>query len=485
MRNIRAVGLILASLLALGAHGETQTAVSPAASFEGEWIGVVSASNDRTEIAFTFTPGQHGLNASFSMPAMFVHGMDLGPAQIKDGTYTLPDLGIRLVLADGRLTGTSFNPLLRVELHRGPAPATAASAPELPPAPTPAWTHSLGAETWASPVTREGSVYVGSVDGKFHTVRTADGFEIWTWAGPHALYGAALITEDSLYFLDEHTDLVSLHRSDGQLQWRVPLYDEKSAGQPARSNPTFNRRTAVPVLAAGVIYVGSPDHELYALDTSGKILWRHDLGAAVYAAVAVQNDELIAGCADGSVVVLNRHTGGEIARTKLGGPIASAPVIAGDILLVGGRDYLLYGLRRSDLGIAWRDTYWFSWVESIPALADGLAYIGGSDFRRISAFEPATGKIHWATDVRGITWGAPVVTDDTVFAGTSAQNPAAIHHEGGLVALDRRTGAVKWREFVPLPATAERAGYIGSLVLADGKIIGARFDGTLVAYPAK
>ena len=122
-------------------------------------------------------------------------------------------------------------------------------------------------------------------------------------------------------------------------------------------------------------------------------------------------------------------------------------------------------------------------MESVPRLADGILYIGGSDYRRVSAVDPATGRALWATDVRGLTWGTPLVTADTVYAGTSAQNPAAIHHEGGITALDRHTGAVKWRHVVPLPEKAERAGYLGSLVLAGGKVIGAAFDGTLVAYP--
>ncbi|MFI5357902.1 MAG: PQQ-binding-like beta-propeller repeat protein [Opitutales bacterium] len=478
--------LVLASLLALPARAEDPAPAQPGASFEGAWAGSVIAPNDRTEINFTFTRGKHGLNASFSMPAMFVHDMNLGPAQIVDGTYSLPDLGIKLTLSGRLLTGTFANPLLRVELHRGAAHAPAQPAPDLPPGPPPVWSHSLGAETWASPVTRDGMVYVGSADGKFHAIRAADGTETWTWTGPHPLYGEALATEESLYFLDERTELISLRRADGQLQWRVPLHDEKLAGQPAPHNPTFNRRTAVPVLAEGTVYVGSSDHGLYALEAAtGKILWRHDLGAPLFAAVALQGNDLVAGCYDGSVVVLNRHTGAESARTKLGGPVASAPVIAGDMIIVGCRDYLLYGLRRSDLGIAWRDSYWFSWVESVPQCQDGLIYIGGSDFRRVSAIDPATGRALWATDVRGLTWGTPVVTAGTVYAGTSAQNPAAIHHEGGLVALDRRTGAVQWRHVVPLPASAERAGYLGSLVLARGNIIGAGFDGTLIAYPAR
>ena len=78
----------------------------------------------------------------------------------------------------------------------------------------------------------------------------------------------------------------------------------------------------------------------------------------------------------------------------------------------------------------------------------------------------------------------PLLIAAPAFAGTSAQNPAAISHTGGITALDRHTGAVKWRIVTPLSAGAERAGYLGSLVLVDDKIIGAGYDGVLVAYPA-
>lgn len=475
--------MAVASLLALPAHAEDPPPGDP---FEGVWLGTVTAPDHRADIGFAFTRGKHGLNASFAMPEMFVHGMNLGPARIADGTYALPDLGVKLTLADGKLSGTFANPLLRVELQRGDQFPAEPPAPVFPAGPASAWSRALGAETWASPVVRDGMLYVGCADGKFHAVRAVDGTEVWTWSGPHALYGEACVTEDTIWFLDERTDLVSLRRADGHVQWRVPLHDEKFTGQPAPKNPTFNRRVAVPVLAGGVLYVGSTDHGLYALEAAtGKVLWRHDVGTPVFATIALEGDDLVAGCYDGSVVVLNRHTGAESARTKLGGPIASAPVLAGGMIIVGCRDYLLYGLRRSDLGIAWRGSYWFSWVESVPRLVDGILYIGGSDYRRISALDPASGRALWATDVRGLTWGTPLVTADTVYAGTSAQDPAAIHHEGGITALDRRTGAVKWRHVVPLPAKAERAGYLGSLVLADGKVIGAAFDGTLTAYPAR
>ena len=462
------------------AHGQTGPA------FEGVWVGEVIAPNAHTAIGFAFTRGKTGLNAKLAMPAMFVPGLDLGPASIVDETYTLSELGIRLTRDGDALSGTFANPLLRVELHRGTELPMAPALADARPGPAPAWSRALGAQVWASPVAREGIVYLGDVDGRFHALRASDGAEQWTWSGNVPLYGEALVTADAVYILDEQCALVCLARTDGHLNWRVALRGEKPAAEPAHSNPTFNYRTAVPVIEAGTLYVGSVDGDICALDaTTGKILWRHAAGAPIYAAFALDGDELIAGCFDGTVLAVNHRTHAETARVKLGGAVASAPVVAGGTVVVGCRDYLLYGLKRADLAVVWRDSFWFSWVESVPRLADGALYIGGSDFRRVSKINPASGETDWATDVGGLTWGTPVVAADTIYAGTSSQNPAAIKHTGGITALDRRTGAVKWRHIVPLAADADRAGYLGSLVLSGGRIIGAGYDGTLIAFAVK
>jgi len=486
MPHLRRVAVVLISIVVGLVRADPPPLASTPDPFAGTWSGTVTAPNGTTDIGFAFTPGKRGLNSSLTMPDMFVNGMPLGPAHIVDDTYTFPPLNVRLARAGDKITGTFANPLLRVELHRSDHLPSALPTPSLPVGPLPAWSHYLGAQTWASPVARDGVVYVGATDGRFHALNAADGRELWAWSGANPLYGEALATADRVYFLDDHSDLICLDRANGHLSWHVTLHDEKLAGHPVPANETFNRRVPVPVIKEQTLYIGSTDHGLYAVDaSSGKILWRHDTGAAIYASVAVDDELLVVGCFDGSVLKLNRRDGAELQRTKLGGPVASAPVIAGDRVIVGCRDYLLYGLRKSDLGVAWRDSYWFSWVESVPRLVDGILYIGGSDYRRISALDPASGAALWVAEVGGITWGTPVVTADMVFAGTSSQNPAAIQHVGGITALDRKTGAVKWRHVTPLPAGVERAGYLGSLVVVDGKLIGAGFDGVVIAYPVR
>jgi outer membrane protein assembly factor BamB len=312
---------------------------------------------------------------------------------------------------------------------------------------------------------------------------------VWTWTGPNRIDGSAVIASDSLCFVDGKNDLVCLNRADGTLRWRTALYDEKLAGKALPDNPTFNRRTAKPLVLDGVVYCGSADGGLYALDAAtGKTIWRHESGAPVFSGVALSGTDTLAyGTMDGSVVLLNRHTQKEILRGRTGGGVVTTPVVAGDKVLIGSRDYFLYGLNLTDGTVAWKYSYWFSWIESTGVLRDGIFYVGASDYRRVTAFDPETGHALWGTDVRGLDWGSPLVVGETVFIGTVDQNypGTAIQHTGGIMALDRRTGAVKWQYLSPKPAENSFGGYAGTLASDGQRIFAAGFDGNLIAFPVE
>jgi outer membrane protein assembly factor BamB len=459
--------------------------------FEGVWLGEIVAPNTRTPLGLAFTPTEKGLLVSVHLPEMFLYSVNFGAAQIEGDTFTLAPLQLSVTRRGDVLAGTFALAHLPVELRRTEGSFTAPPPePDFPPAPAPVWSRTLGAAAWAPPAVRDGVVYVAGVDGALHAARASVGERVWTWRGPHPLYGEPLVTDDAVYLVDDATDLVCLARDDGSLRWRVALHDANLAGGAAPKNETFNHRATSPVIdAKGNLYVGSTDRGLYAVRAkTGKVLWRHDAQARIYAPVALQDDAVIAACFDGSVFAVDRRRGRtEKFRVKLGGPLVAAPVLAGQRIILGGRDYLLYGLDARNGTPQWRDSYWFSWVESTPRLVDGVLYIGGSDFRRISAINPGDGRTLWATDVRGLSWGSPVVTGDAVFAGTAGQHLAdtVIKHTGGVVKLDRATGAVLWRYLAPTPENADFTGFAGSLVLSDDLVIGASVDGTLMAFPAR
>lgn len=457
---------------------------------EGRWTGTVSApQGEVAEIGLHFQRDtRDALALRLHFPAMFTHDAPLGAAveTAGDGRYTLPAFATELRLEGDRLTGTFTAAGLPLDLRRGGEFSPPPPEPVHPQGPTPLWQHDLGTGTWAPPATDGAVVYVGGGDGRFHAVNAADGRARWVWTGSAPIDGRAVVGPAAVYFLDTRGDLVALDRATGALRWRRPLHDAALAGGPAPDNPTFNHRAATPLLDGATLYAGSSDGGLYAVAAAdGAVRWRHDARAPVYSGIALDGDGLLFGTMDGSVVRLDRGTRLETLRVKTGGGVVTTPVVAGGRLVAGSRDYLLHAFDPADGAPAWRFSYWFSWIESTPALRDGRLYLGGSDYARVSALDPATGRADWSTVVHGMSWGTPLVTGRHVFAGTVNQNlpGTLIRHRAGLVKLDRATGRVLWRIALPDAPEGKFAGYAGDPVLAGGKVVVAGLDGLLRAYP--
>ncbi len=479
--------------LVLGALMLAQPLSAAPDPVEGVWTGTITAPQGTVaDFGLEFFRTLRGtLVFRMNFPAMFTYAATfMIPVEAGgDGRYRItPAFQLQLELKGETLAGTFGAGRLPVVLHRSAA-FPPRPGPVTHPAPPPvSWHYDLGAPTWAPPVAADGVVYVGTSAGRVHAVRARDGSRVWSWDGPHAIDGAAAVEGDTVYVLDTKLELHALNRRDGTPRWTTPLHDAALAGGPAPDNPTFNHRAATPLVWDGVVYCGSSDGGLYAVDAAGgQVRWRHAAGAAVFSSVGrTETDTLLFGTMDGSVVLLDRRTHEEIRRFKTDGGVVTTPVVAAGNVIVGSRDYLVHAFRLADGAEAWRFSYWFSWVESTPALVDGLLYIGASDYSRVTALDPATGRARWETPVHGMNWGTPLVTADRVFTGTAAQNipGTVIAHVGGLMALDRKTGEVCWQLLAPPAPPNGFGGYAGSLALADGKVIAAGFDGQLIALPA-
>lgn len=468
-------------------------AAAPAApaplAIEGAWLGTIEAPQGRFELGFRFARRPDGkIDLGLHMPAMHVFDMKVGPyAEENDGAYSVPLLDIAFTLQGDRLVGTFGKAHLPMVLTRGDAYARRPEIPAAPPAPALLWSYPLGSPTFASPLVRDGIAYIGARDGKFHAVRTSDGTAVWTTTTPNRIDGHPAIAGDAIYFVDGKVDLVCLSRTDGTLKWRTPLHDVAFASRPTEDNPTFNRRTATPLVVGDTVYAGSSDGGLYALDAAnGTKRWRAAAGAPVFTGVTRLDDgSLLFGAMDGTVVRVDA-SGREMMRLRAGGSVTTTPTVVDGIVIVGCRNYMLYGFNLQDGSPAWSYSFGFSWVESTPTVRDGVFYIGGSDWARVSAFDARTGRPHWETIVGGMSWGTPAVTDDTVFAGATCQKGALIQHQGGIVALDRKTGAIKWRHAMTFPNEQMPFGGIpGSIALDGDRLIATGFDGQLIALPAK
>jgi outer membrane protein assembly factor BamB len=483
--------LILASL---SARLPSQVPAVPAApvphdTIDGTaWLGTLKSPSGSTPFGLEFRRNAKGaLRLIEYMPVMHLYSQVVSRVTPRAGEYVLDDLPGSAHIEGQVLRGVALYSKMPFELERVsrlPAPADTAIAP-FSAAPSSRWSRALGAAAWAAPAYRGGTIYVGTADGRFHALRASDGADVWTWADSTPIHGEALVTNDAVFVVNDRTELVRLDRMSGELVWRVPL--DAARRSPARlpEDDTFSHRTAVPVMVDGVLYVGSTDGSMLAIDPArGETKWRINAGAKICAPAAVAGGQVIVGTFDGTLLALRRVDGHELWRRKFADAIVSAPVIHRGMAIVGARDYLMHAVRLSDGSEAWTQHFWASWVESTPRIVDGVMYVGSSDLRVVRAMDPATGAVRWATDVFGVAWGSPVVTGAAVYMGVAAVNGYMIAHHPSLVALDRRTGAIRWRQFDPAKSDAPVLGYVGTPAYANHTLFAAGLDGMLLALPA-
>src|SRR6266566_3849282 len=107
--------------------------------------------------------------------------------------------------------------------------------------------------------------------------------------------------------------------------------------------PAVGSISTDPVVANGIIYFGSLDKSLYALDArSHSIRWNFQTGGAVESTPAVVNGVVYVGSYDHSVYALDVRTGHKLWSFATGNSISSSPAVAGGVVYVGSDDGRLY-----------------------------------------------------------------------------------------------------------------------------------------------
>jgi outer membrane protein assembly factor BamB len=475
------------------------TAAIAAASsdpIEGKWYGMAGTPLDRVEVGFEFKRNdKNQLKAYVYEPVENFYGFELpGVVGRNNDKYVVPAWRLSLTLKNGRLEGTFMGPPMPISLTRAEKLPSEVPLPDVPKGPGPKWQSKLGSAIYAPAAVRDGIAYIGTGGGVFNAIDVRDGDFVWTFVAGRPIYGAALATNEHVYFVCDNGFLFKLDRHSGKEIWRYDLGDERVT-RPllhpilvgSRFVGAFDMDTTAPtpLLKDAVLYVGSGDGSMHAVSaTTGKRVWRFAAKGKIRTDAVVDGPRVMFGTFDGIVYALDRRTGHEIWHKDSHAEVTSSPLVMGDKLIVGNRGGLLTAFSSETGDIAWRRVFWGSSVESTPVAGDGsLFYIGSSDMRRISLIDSKDGRVLWRTDVCGIAWPRPAVSERLVYASTAGINPYYMRHVGGLVALDRASGKIRWRW--PTPQTASLFdGFLAGPVIEANIVVVGGLDGNLYGFPA-
>ncbi len=211
------------------------------------------------------------------------------------------------------------------------------------------------------------------------------------------------------------------------------------------SYSTGNTIESTPVVVNGILYVGSVDHHLYALDAaSGELAWRYKTGNVVWSSPTVADGIVYIGSDDRHLHAVDAASGEPLWTFKPGALEESSATAIHYIRLrpavAGGHVYFtlkgsLYALDAVSGELRWHaapGTY----AGSPPAAADGIVYVGGGE-DNVHALDWASGEEIWRFATNGMVFEKPTVANGVVYVTTSGD-------DGRLYALDAASGEQLW-----------------------------------------
>lgn len=315
------------------------------------------------------------------------------------------------------------------------------------------WRFATGRRIVSSPVWAAGVLYVGSDDGHLYALDAARGGLRWAWRTEGPVASTAAVADGRVHVLSYDGRVHTLDAASGEPLWTFATGGERRF-EARGLHGTLPRQQTIadpydvylssPAVAGGVVFVGSSDGHVYALDAAlGTLRWKQRTGDVVHASPAVADGRVVVGSWDGGLYAFDAGTGAPLWRVQTGvdpamhnqqGFQGSAAIVDG-VAYVGCRDAHVYAFELASGRERWRHSTGASWVVGSPAVADGVVYANTSDSSLVLALDAASGKPRWQRTLAAYQFASPLVAGTVLLVGVL---------DGTLVALDRTSGELLW-----------------------------------------
>jgi hypothetical protein len=186
-----------------------------------------------------------------------------------------------------------------------------------------------------------------------------------------------------------------------------------------------------PAVVDGVVYIGSTDSNLYALNAkTGDKIWNYPTGAKVSSSPAVVGGVVYVGSEDGNLYAIDSRSGNKIWSYAPGGAVYSSPSVAGGVVYIGSWNGGIHAVDAATGRLIW--TYSMGPVFASPAIANGVMYVGSYDGNVYAFGTPGvitpTGQTLPPVFTGGVANGTTVASS-RVTLNFNTQNTSTSHYE--------------------------------------------------------
>ncbi|HAZ14759.1 MAG: hypothetical protein A2X86_10510 [Bdellovibrionales bacterium GWA2_49_15] len=304
-------------------------------------------------------------------------------------------------------------------------------------------TLAVGGLIWGTAIIdHQNNVYVGSSNKNFYKINSS-GEIVWSYKifdrADSLIDSAAVLAPGNLVVIpggDGH--LHAVNRDTGKRVWVFKAYHSSDAahGQGAVVNSFEGNVQLGP---NNMLYAGSDNGHMYALDLSGKEKWNVKTNMMVWSSPAFSKRQnwMTFGSLDGNLYLVNRDTGELLDTYKIGKDIKASPLIDdGDNIYLGASDFYFYSFRveNNKLVKRWVFKEAHGEIYSSAALKNNTLVFGTLE-GEVYALSTA-GEKQWAYNTYAPMASSPLITgDEVVIFGVK---------NGKLFALDLTSGERIW-----------------------------------------
>ena len=281
--------------------------------------------------------------------------------------------------------------------------------------------------------------------------------------GPQAGWSGPVLAGDLLYVGSQDGQILALDPQDrGRVEWEFPQGEE----------PDIQAVYGTPVVEGGKVFFGGWDGRVYALDAlTGKELWSgvltkdgtpNERDPGIVGGPAVEDDTLFIGASDWYLYALDIQNGSERWRFKTGEKVWSTPTVANGVVYISSLDHRLYAIDARACNAApdrCQEKWQFEAVGGIvasPLVLGNRVYVGAFD-RNFYALDIANGQEIYRYTAGNWFWSG-AVTDGTLIYAPSL--------DGKLYALDKDL-QLRWSFDTGEPILVPPALVAGQVVVAS------------------